>query len=311
MDPEYALDLGGARGLVVLWPLWRRLHGLRLAWIPMVVGAGTFCSLITCYGLAVAAGHARAMLPMLSDCIVRSPESYIGSWGMMIFTCLGLCLNVLAMDGYVGRFPIAACPCLHGVGPSPESCGCGCGFGGLGRRASLRLRGCARAMGLSACVGFGVATVVTERDNNLLHCIGAIFGFFSYFVYALTVTGALYCRRSEGAVSSTSLRLKVACNALGVLAMLFYATLLAKGAVDPRWGGRLGDQAVALCEWTAIYCMAMFNLSFKLEYGDELRFRDIWPDLPSKLWPLGPGDPRADLLLPVDPELALRSAARL
>jgi len=231
------------------WYLPDSFAKIPIYYVPTVSALGTACVVLTCYFLAVSAGHARLLAPMISDCFARKPESYIAGWGMAVFVCAGLCANVLVMAGYLNRFEATSA-------------------------AEFQLRAAAVSFGLVACAGYGVVSVVTERDDNLLHCTGALVAFFAYYCYAIATTSALHRRRREGAIGTTSLRCKFSCIAVGFFAIVCYCSLVANDAMDD---GVDGDRAFAVCEWMAVLCMAAFNLSCWLDYGNDLVLLDVWP----------------------------------
>jgi len=225
------------------------VSSLRLAHIPVLVVTGSTSLIAMCYVLATTAGHARVLLPMISDCFRRAPESYVAGWGMCSFACVGLLLSVLAMAGYLQRFEAASL-------------------------ADLRLRAASAWLGLLACTGFGSASLVTERDDNLVHSAGALVGFFAYYLYGIVLTAALHRCSAAGAVTRASLGCKVGCLVLGLTALVAYGVLVANGALDHTTDG---DEAVALCEWLSVLAMCLFNLSFRLEFSSDLRLMDVWP----------------------------------
>jgi len=255
------------------------VSSVRLAHIPLLVVSGSTGLIGTCYVLAATAGHARVLLPMISDCFRRAPESYLAGWGMAGFACVGLLLSVLAMGGYLQRFQAVSA-------------------------AEVRLRVCSAWLGLLACAGFGEASLVTERDDNFMHCAGALVGFFAYYLYAIVLTAALYRCREAGAASRTSLGCKAACISLGMLAVLAFCCLVANGALDRKVGGEDGDRAVAFCEWVSVLSMALFNLTFRLEFGNDLRLSDVWPATAKNIWAWSAKDACAEPLLAAEPAQA-------
>mmetsp|Transcript_111111 Transcript_111111/g.346260 ORF Transcript_111111/g.346260 Transcript_111111/m.346260 type:complete len:264 (-) Transcript_111111:68-859(-) len=248
------------------------VSSLRLAHIPVLVVTGSTSLIAMCYVLATTAGHARVLLPMLSDCFRRAPESYVAGWGMCGIACLGLLLSVLAMAGYLRRFEAAA-------------------------PAGPWLRTTSAWLGLLACANFSAASLVTERDDNLLHSICAVVGFVGYFLHAIVLTLALHTFRKAGASTPLSVGCKAGCLVIGLLAVLAYTGLVASGALK---SGVDGDQAIALCEWVSVLAMCLFILSFRLEFRGDLRLVDVWPAKSLGAW-LTLGSDSEPLLLAVEP----------
>mmetsp|Transcript_106995 Transcript_106995/g.284693 ORF Transcript_106995/g.284693 Transcript_106995/m.284693 type:complete len:269 (-) Transcript_106995:176-982(-) len=246
---------------------------LRLAHIPVLVVTGSGGLIAMCYVLATTAGHARVLLPMISDCFRRAPESYVAGWGMCSIACLGLVLSVLATAGYLKRFK-AATP------------------------LDAWLQTATACLGLLACAGFVAAGLVTERDDNFVHSSGALVGFFGYYLYAISLTAALYRGQAAGAATRASIVCKAACLALGLLAVLAYCCLVANGALKD---GVDGDEAVALCEWMCVIVIGLFILTFRLEFRNDLRLIDVWPAAAKILGACSIVGARREPLLATDP----------
>jgi len=238
------------------------LGRVRLSDIATGSGIGILLTTLLCYLLAASLGHARAVLPMISDCFARFPESYVGGWGMGVFVGVGLGCNVIAMAAYLNRYPTDS-------------------------ESEIQLRVCAGMLGLIACSGFWVVSIVTERDNNALHLTGALVGFITHSLYCIAATAALHARRHDGVVSLWSLRIKVAASVLGVAAIATFVLLVANGALIKTEGGVSGDQAVACCEWVALIVIVIFNVSYRLEFGPKLRAADVLPFLSKNVWIAG------------------------
>ena len=56
----------------------------------------TFCTIVTCYVLAVTKGDVHAWLPMISACAVHPPESYIFRLGSVL-TSVGILFQVVTV----------------------------------------------------------------------------------------------------------------------------------------------------------------------------------------------------------------------
>ena len=108
------------------------LGTIRLSAIFHFAAVETVAAILLCYGLAVAYGHVKPWLPMISDCAVYPPEKYPFRFGIALGSLLmGAQVVMLHLVKNYSRISL--------------------GFGLLGAAA------------------LGVVAVVNEEENNSIH----------------------------------------------------------------------------------------------------------------------------------------------
>jgi alpha-L-fucosidase len=186
--------------------------------------------------LALSQGNVPAWLPMISDCAIYPPESYIFRVGIILSAAL-LNLNSVMMLFY-----------QHNVKPGGATC-----FDKV--TLSLASLGCA---------GLMVVGAVNEKENNTIHSTGAIIFFVCYEIYILCITYSMW---DFSGPKSTNLIIKLALSIYGLVALILFAFM------SSNWGKYGTD--IAFCEWTGTIAIILFNMTFVYEYGDNLHLAAI------------------------------------
>jgi len=218
-----------------------------------IIKASFYLSTITilvCYIISVAQGHVEPWLPMISDCFVYPPSSYISRFGMTASALL-LALNQLLIYFYL----------RSSRGGRQSGSSISYWVGGLG------------ALGLC-----GVAAV-NEDENGLIHGISAGFFFVGQLLMMSFQTGRSFKLVLHG---SSSMRLR---NVRYKLTLTVVAIILglAFAYFSTNWGKYHIE--IAICEWLAVFIILLFNMSFISEMGDNVYLGEIFQALPSQPMP--------------------------
>jgi len=198
-------------------------------------------TIFSCYLVSLSEGVVPAWLPMISDCFVYPPASYISRIGI-ISTAILLYINAAMFWFYVQE-------------PT---------FGGRKVDDFLTL-----FLGSIACFGLAVVGAVNEDENTTLHGAGAIIFFAGYIMFMGLTTQRL--ARSSHTVNPQSLRVKK---------LLFFtsvALFIAFALMSGNWG-KYGIY-IAMAEWTGTIFILLFNMSFIWEFGtnEKIAYVEVDP----------------------------------
>jgi len=202
--------------------------------VTIIASSASSLTIIACYVIAVSLGHVPAWLPMISDCAVNSPESYLFRLGM-ISSAVFLQLNSVLMLFFLNSYQ----------------------FGG--RRASDVI---ALVIVSVACSGFAIVGAVNEKENGTLHGASAIVFFVGYEIYMIMITQRLWSYKGSPRVSNFSALLKLGLTSFCGVALILFAFM----SGDQSYY----HIPIAVCEWLGVACIIAFNLSYCLEYGQTL-----------------------------------------
>jgi len=196
---------------------------------------GALATIFSCYIIAVSQGNVPVWLPMISDCAVEPPESYLFRGGLISSAVL-LNINSFFMLCY----------------KSAANLNVDSDFSKFDLYTYL----------ISVIATLGLITVgsVNEDENGTIHSAGAIVFFLFYLIYMILITARLWKYSSH---NSQSLRIKTILTIYGVIVFAIFAVL------SQDWGKYHTD--IAFCEWTGTISIILFLLSFTLEYGNTLK----------------------------------------
>eukprot|EP00013_Stygamoeba_regulata_P013364 CAMPEP_0177669752 /NCGR_PEP_ID=MMETSP0447-20121125/23654_1 /TAXON_ID=0 /ORGANISM="Stygamoeba regulata, Strain BSH-02190019" /LENGTH=278 /DNA_ID=CAMNT_0019176731 /DNA_START=132 /DNA_END=967 /DNA_ORIENTATION=- len=211
----------------------------------VAIAGGTVAttSILTCYFTAVALGHVPLWLPMISDCGVEKPERYLFRFGL-VTSALLLCLN---------SFIMLLLQKSDKWGPPP---------------ASNMDEMCVVVASVS-CLALAVVGVVNEREDDAVHSTAAVIFFAGYLIYEiLTICRIVGVQpRVSPAVVLGMDGLEVLCAGEALVLTAFTAAALVGYVVFAI----LSQNTLrALCEWLGVLGIVLFNMSFTMEYADEL-----------------------------------------
>jgi len=192
-----------------------------------------FSTLISCYVIAVALGHVKPWLPMISDCAVDPPEKYIFRLGIIPGAWL-LNINSLMMLYYVhtGYFQLQG-TCFDKFAYALVSLGTS---------------------------GMTIVGACNEDENNTLHTIGAVIFFVCYQIYIMIITIRLYPSPNT---KSNSIIIKTILTIYSLIALIIFA-ILSLINFDKY------HTTIAFCEWTSTFAIILYNLSFCHKFGNDL-----------------------------------------
>jgi len=203
--------------------------------------AGT--TILACYVIAVSLGHVPIWLPMISDCAVQAPEMYLFRVGLIsaaVFLQLNSVLMVFFLNGEQ--------------------------FGK--RRTSDMLAAYIAAV---ACFCLAIVGAVNERENGTIHSVAAVIFFFGYEFYMIMVTIRLAPYRGTS-VSNISFYIKLGITIFCGVALTLFVFF------STSW--HTYHIQIAVCEWSGVYSIIGYNLSFCYEYKNTMEIAFL--DQPSK-----------------------------
>jgi len=174
---------------------------------------------------------------MLSACVLRSPEKYVGAFTCIV-TLSGLFVNIVTLAIFMQRVA----------------------FGSRGSCLAIAVAWGVAFLGLISCTGFIVAGIVSEGVNGSVHEFFTRIGFFGYAAYGIAATCALWRCPCSSTARKRSVRCKVTILLAGVVDIGIYIMLIANHED--------GDPFVGLCEWTALVIIILFNLTYALDFQD-------------------------------------------
>jgi Frag1/DRAM/Sfk1 family len=200
--------------------------------------------ILVCYWISVHQGAVRPLphVPMISDCLVVPPTSYISRLGLISAAWL-LALNQLAMFFYLRTaVPGQGRKCIDHVAFWVGA------FGALG------------LAGVAAC---------NEDENGVIHGTSAGLFFVGQLIMMFIISFRALGIRRSGATTTTrrnvvlKFTLTITALAVGLAALYFMGNW-------HRW-----STYIAICEWTAVYLVLLFNMTFLSEFGDSLFFAEV------------------------------------
>jgi len=212
--------------------LMETLKVIKATLVTKIAGGAASFTILSCYFIAVGLGHVQWWLPMISDCAVESPESYLFRFGL-IPSALLLWLNSLLMLYYLSSSQI----------------------GGI-----LWTDNVAFYFVTAACVGLGLVGSINEKENGSVHGASAIVFFVGYQIYMTAVT--IRMKSLGQLISPISVIVKT------VLASICGICLLSFFYLNTDFG--YYHIQIAMCEWTGVFCIILYNLSFCFEYKQDM-----------------------------------------
>eukprot|EP01119_Soliformovum_irregulare_P003870 TRINITY_DN14918_c0_g1_i1.p1 TRINITY_DN14918_c0_g1~~TRINITY_DN14918_c0_g1_i1.p1 ORF type:complete len:244 (-),score=61.94 TRINITY_DN14918_c0_g1_i1:56-787(-) len=212
------------------------LESVQARRVTILAAGNGILTILTCYIIAVMKGHVPAWLPMISDCAVQSPESYIFRLGM-ISTAMLLECNSILMLAYLNT-------------------------SGLRGKRSWDLA--SFVIVSLGCLGLAIVGAVNEKENGGIHGGAAVAFFVCYQVYMIIITRRLMAN-GTGTVSSTRIKAIIAsyCG-VALLAFFYFSTDQHKYHIP-----------IAICEWTGVAGIILYNLSFVYEYGTTVKIQAV------------------------------------
>jgi len=199
-------------------------------------------TIFTCYLIAVSLGHVKPWLPMISDCAVSPPEKYLFRIGIILSAGL-LTVNAALMLIFHQAYSPSAL--VHdGVGNN---------------HGPTRFDKISFSIASLGCLGLSVVGAVNENENNSIHVTGAVTFFVCFLIYMIFVL----VRMRKDSTKSESLAIK---TTLTIYALISLSILALLSIIDfDKY-----HTTIAFTEWTGTIAIILFNLSFVLEYNDEL-----------------------------------------
>jgi len=122
------------------------------------VKVNTTCSVMTilmCYVTAQVKGHVERWIPMISDCFVYAPESYMSRYGVITFINYGTCVSNVIIAKVVED---------------------GSTYGRI-----------LEVLAVMSSLSFGMVGAVSEVENETVHNIFALSGFIMYGIYIMII----------------------------------------------------------------------------------------------------------------------------
>jgi len=104
-----------------------------------------------------------------------------------------------------------------------------------------------------------VVGAVNEVENNTIHSTAAVIFFVAFDIYMLSVTFSMW---NWNGSNSTNMIIKLCISVYGLVALILFAIM------SGNWG-KWGIE-IAICEWTGTIGIILYNMSFVVEYGNEL-----------------------------------------
>ena len=127
-----------------------KLNAQKFIYINTSLGIFT---IIFCYCIAVSLHHINTDIPMISDCFVYPPESYISRFGVISFICCGNLLSNLAISNYIA--------------------------------STDKVKNMLIIISFINSISFGIVGSISEIDNLKIHNMFALVGYISYGIYLL------------------------------------------------------------------------------------------------------------------------------
>jgi len=113
-----------------------------------------------------------------------------------------------------------------------------------------------------ACLGLGIVGAVNSEENNTLHGVSAVVYFVGYEIYMFIITFRLAPYTRGPRITPASITIKMILCGICAVALAIFIVLSAVGGNNKVY--------IAMCEWTGVLCIIMFNLSYLYEYGHDL-----------------------------------------
>jgi len=211
------------------------LFSLNASFMTTLACFGSLTTIVCCYLLAVSQGNVPIWLPMISDCALFPPESYLFRLGLISSSVL-LNMNAFFML------------CYKSVTLNNTD---------LDYSTFDKV---AYAISTIASTGLAVVGAVNEREDSSLHGTAAVIFFSCYLIYMAMVVFRLYQNSNHSALS---LQIKIACTLMGA------ACLIAFAFMSSNWGKY--HTYIAVVEWTGTFCIILGLYSFVMEYGTTLK----------------------------------------
>ena len=207
-------------------------------------------TLILCYIIAVSKGHVIPWLPYISDCAVGYPEAYIFRSGMTLTSFFGM-LSYYEFYVCINRFNKTILPFISLI------------------------------FGIIANLGLAGVAVVNERENHKLHIISAVVFFAFQLVYMwLIILNIRYStekihmnkfnnetienEKKENEIitnksynkNKRSIKIKTIISTIYSIDMFYFCINYNKN--------------VPLCEWIGVFLIVFYNLTFCLDFKNNL-----------------------------------------
>jgi len=191
-------------------------------------------TILTCYVIAVSLGHVIPWLPMISDCAVYPPESYLFRLGIISSGIL-VFLNSLMFYFFVNSNAMSRNKKLDNI-----------------------------SLGISALASLGLAIVgaVNEDENGTVHGASAVVFFFGENIYMWACTYRLHKDYgTDKSISKKSITQKLTMSLSATIILVIFTYM------SQHWGKY--ELQIAIAEWTGTLLIMLFNLSFCYEFGHE------------------------------------------
>ena len=127
-----------------------KINAKTFIFVNTFLGMFTICM---CYFISQLLHHVHVFIPMISDCFVHSPESYISRFGVISFICCGNLISNLAISQFIS--------------------------------SSQFIKKLLFIISFINSISFGIVGAVSEEDNLIIHNASALTGYISYGLYLI------------------------------------------------------------------------------------------------------------------------------
>jgi len=200
----------------------------------------------SCYLIAVALGHVKPWLPMISDCGCKIPETWIFRIGFILIAGFMAACSTMFRDYTKYKLQLS-----------------GIKTGRLHFTNNALIYIC----GIS-CFALAGLSSVNEDENSKLHGIFAVTFFLLYLVYMIALVVFLHTNRQLVRIKPLSLLVKE------IVVFFCAVDLIAFTIMSSHWGTYA--LYLAITEWLAVYIILIFNITFYWEFKDGYSVANIY-----------------------------------
>jgi len=193
-----------------------------------------------CYGLALYFHHVPAWLPMISDCAVYAPEKYPFRIGMIVSACL-IFVNASLLVFYISN-------------RSAKNV--------MGSLAARSTTSTADKVGLVlaglSSTGLAIVGAVNEREDMAVHGTAAVVFFFAFEAFMIQSTIRLSKLPNVPPKGVAIKKLISIVVAILLSLYVYFSSHVSKWHIQ-----------IAMCEWSGVLLILLFNLSCLVEFQNE------------------------------------------
>ncbi|KAK3249865.1 hypothetical protein CYMTET_40727 [Cymbomonas tetramitiformis] len=194
------------------------------------------CYFISLYlGAVPPLGVDIANWPMISDCFVVQPASFVSRFGMITLAAL------LWLDSVVFHFFLGHSPRFGGRGWSDHA---GLLFASIG------------------CICLGIVGAVNEKEDVGIHSTAAVIFFAFYYIFMIICLVRCY---AVTGLDDLGLKFKLLGVVLGLIAL---AVFVIRYAVT-------GGTQTAFAEWLAVITILLYDYTFVFDYDDHVSLQVV------------------------------------